>query len=85
MCSEVTGDGTTLGPISSAKPQPALAADDPDHLRAPPPPPASQVCPRLAGDADGLDLLSRLLAYDPSKRITAKQALAHPWFSQRDK
>lgn len=30
----------------------------------------------------GLDLLSRLLTYDPSKRITSEKALAHPYFSQ---
>lgn len=28
----------------------------------------------------GLDLLERMLTYDPSKRITAKGALEHPWF-----
>ncbi|XP_056685171.1 cyclin-dependent kinase G-2 [Spinacia oleracea] len=30
----------------------------------------------------GLDLLSRLLTYDPELRITAKQALNHPWFQE---
>lgn len=29
-----------------------------------------------------LDLLSRIFVYDPKKRITAKQALAHPWFKE---
>lgn len=29
-----------------------------------------------------LDLLRRIFVYDPSKRITAKQALAHPWFKE---
>lgn len=30
----------------------------------------------------GFDLLSRLLCYDPEKRITADQALAHAWFKE---
>ncbi len=30
----------------------------------------------------GIDLLSRLLTYDPSKRITAEKALAHPYFTE---
>ncbi|KAJ9294028.1 hypothetical protein DTO271G3_7156 [Paecilomyces variotii] len=30
--------------------------------------------------ADGFDLLSRLLEYDPTKRITAREALEHPYF-----
>lgn len=28
-------------------------------------------------DANGINLLSMMLAYDPNKRITAKQALLH--------
>ncbi len=39
-----------------------------------------KVCPRLADDPDGLDLLSRLLCYDPCRRISARQAREHPWF-----
>jgi cell division cycle 2-like len=31
----------------------------------------------------GYDLMNRLLAYDPAKRITAAEAMAHPWFSER--
>lgn len=34
--------------------------------------------------ADGFDLLSRLLEYDPTKRITAKEALEHPYFKNGD-
>lgn len=30
----------------------------------------------------GFDLLNRLLTYDPEKRITAEDALSHPWFSE---
>ncbi|KFY01365.1 hypothetical protein V495_08275 [Pseudogymnoascus sp. VKM F-4514 (FW-929)] len=29
-----------------------------------------------------LDLLSRIFVYDPNDRITAKQALQHPWFKE---
>lgn len=31
-------------------------------------------------DDVGIDLLSRMLIYDPAKRITAKSALEHPFF-----
>jgi len=31
---------------------------------------------------EGLDLISRMLAYEPSKRISAKEALVHPYFDQ---
>jgi dual-specificity kinase len=29
-----------------------------------------------------LDLLKKIFIYDPTKRITAKQALNHPWFQE---
>jgi cell division cycle 2-like protein len=32
-------------------------------------------------DGNGYDLLSKLLALDPQERITAQQALDHPYFS----
>ena len=32
-------------------------------------------------DSDGLDLLSKMLTYDPTKRITARDALRHKWFA----
>lgn len=34
-----------------------------------------EIVPNL--DANGINLLSMMLAYDPNKRITAKQALLH--------
>jgi cell division cycle 2-like protein len=30
----------------------------------------------------GLDLLQKLMTYDPSKRISAEEALKHPWFKE---
>lgn len=30
----------------------------------------------------GIDLISKMLAYDPKKRITAQGALGHVWFKQ---
>ncbi|RVW79599.1 Cell division control protein 2-like C [Vitis vinifera] len=34
---------------------------------------------------DGVDLLSKMLKYDPSERISAKAALDHPYFDSLDK
>ncbi|KAK1287947.1 Cyclin-dependent kinase B2-2 [Acorus calamus] len=36
-------------------------------------------------DADGLDLLSKMLQYEPSNRISAKKAMDHPFFDGLDK
>lgn len=33
---------------------------------------------------NGLDLMSRMLTYNPVKRITAEEALQHPYFSYVD-
>lgn len=43
--------------------------------------------PRLYPQLDpkGLDLLNRMLTYDPCKRISAKQAMNHPYFDDLDK
>ncbi|CCW59943.1 unnamed protein product [Phytomonas sp. EM1] len=38
-----------------------------------------QIIPGL--DAEGIDLLMRMLKYDPAERISAKAALRHPWFN----
>jgi len=42
----------------------------------------ARVCPTL--DAAGADLLTRMLAYDPIERITARDALKHPFFADLD-
>ncbi|PNH05286.1 Cyclin-dependent kinase 1 [Tetrabaena socialis] len=42
--------------------------------------PHVKLVPRLACDRLGADLLSAMLTYDPARRITAAQALQHPWF-----
>jgi serine/threonine protein kinase len=44
--------------------------------------PLSAVCPTL--DAAGLDLLGRMLAYNPAARISCRAALEHPWFDDVD-
>ena len=36
-------------------------------------------------DDHGLDLLAQMLIYDPSKRISAKAAIVHPYFDDLDK
>lgn len=41
--------------------------------------PLGEVCPSL--DPQGLDLLSRMLTYDPQQRVTARMALQHSYFS----
>ena len=48
-------------------------------LRTPNPPPL------IALGVEGYRLLSGLLEYDPQKRLTAQQALVHPFFSTGDK
>jgi len=36
-------------------------------------------------DSNGLDLLDKMLTFDPAKRISAKQCLQHPYFDDLDK
>lgn len=43
------------------------------------PRPLQEIAPTL--DHVGLDLLSRMLVYDPAQRVTAREALAHPYFA----
>ena len=42
-----------------------------------------KVIPQL--DAHGIDLLQKMLVYDPAKRIHATEALEHPYFDSLDK
>lgn len=41
-----------------------------------------EICPSL--DDNGIDLLSKMLDYDPEKRIKADEALKHPFFKDID-
>jgi len=43
----------------------------------------SRMIPQL--DANGIDLLQKMLVYCPGKRISAKRALSHPYFDDLDK
>nr|CAD1825377.1 unnamed protein product [Ananas comosus var. bracteatus] len=43
----------------------------------------SSAVPNL--DADGIDLLLKMLQYEPSKRISAKKAMEHPYFNDVNK
>ncbi|KAL8140746.1 hypothetical protein V2J09_006767 [Rumex salicifolius] len=47
------------------------------------PRPLSTAVPDL--DEEGLNLLSMMLQYEPSKRISAKKAMEHPYFNDLDK
>lgn len=36
----------------------------------------------LLANRDAIDLLDKLLRYDPADRLTAREAMAHPYFNQ---
>lgn len=36
-------------------------------------------------DPDGVDLIARMVCYDPAKRVSARDALEHPYFSDLEK
>ncbi|KAJ4790532.1 Cyclin-dependent kinase 2 [Rhynchospora pubera] len=44
--------------------------------------PATSFSGRPTLSEAGFDLLNRLLTYDPERRISAEEALRHPWFSE---
>lgn len=39
-------------------------------------------CQTRIRSQQGYDLIRQLFAYDPDKRLTAKEALAHKWFQE---
>jgi len=69
----------TLGtPNKKAWPQVAELPDFKENFPQYPAQPLKKVCRRL--DTTGLELLSRMLQFDPSKRISAENAMKHPYF-----
>lgn len=46
------------------------------------PQPLTKTLKELRNDPDALDLLQKMLVYEPSKRISAREALKHPYFDE---
>ena len=46
------------------------------------PVPLASIAPKLC--ADGLDLLTQMLRYEPAQRVSAKAAMSHPYFKELD-
>lgn len=41
-----------------------------------------KLCTNFSSDPQAIDLLTQMMHLEPSKRITVKGALAHPFFSE---
>jgi cyclin-dependent kinase len=54
----------------------------PDQFPPYPPPRGGLASLVPALDATGVDLLSKMIQYDPSRRVTAQAALEHPFFAE---
>ncbi|SCV70316.1 BQ2448_1710 [Microbotryum intermedium] len=54
----------------------------PDYISLEPHKPKQDLRLLFAASNEAIDLLSRLLLYDPRKRISTKNALLHPYFSK---
>lgn len=74
-----------LDVIGTPPPEDIEAVADPSvraylgGLQARPAKPLAEVCP--SATADALDLLSRLLTFNPRRRLSVQQALQHPYFA----
>jgi len=41
-----------------------------------------KLCTKFEGNPEAIDLLTQMMQLEPSKRITVKGALAHPFFKE---
>ncbi|CAE7864520.1 Cdk2 [Symbiodinium sp. KB8] len=74
----------TLGtPNETVWPGVTKLPDFKPHFPKWPAKPADKAFPKFTGDA--LDLLTKMLAYNPADRISCKAALEHPYFDSLDK